>query len=568
MAKKTTQKSQKTKASGKEELIFLPLGGVGEIGMNFALYGYGSESARRWIIVDVGVTFPGDDLPGADLVLPDIEFITARVDRLDGIIITHAHEDHYGALLSLWPMLKVPVYTTGFVAAMLEAKAQSEHDAPDIPITLFEPGKTFTVGPFEIEAVHVTHSIPEPVSLMIRSPLGNIIHTGDWKLDHEPTLGQKTDEEHFRRLGDEGVLALVCDSTNAMVDGESPSEVEVSESLADVIQAASGRVLVTTFSSNVGRIRSIALAAERAGRRVMIFGRSMHRVVDVSRELGYLDGVAPFLDEDEFARTPRNQLVIICTGSQGESRAALAKLSRDDHRAGSLTAGDTVIFSSRSIPGNEKEILAVQNALADQGIELIMDGKTLVHVSGHPRRNELKQMYAWTRPTIGVPVHGEGRHLSAHAGLMAEAGIPDVSPIRNGDMLRLAPGPAEILDEVHHGRIYKDGRLIGSDDAMGIRRRRALSYAGHVALSLVVDKRGELLADPEIVCEGLPRMADDQDSFEDVLYDAALGAFESIPPKRRRDDGRIEQAVERALRNETREIWGKRPITTVLVTRV
>jgi len=557
-----------TRSKKQNELIFLPLGGVGEIGMNFALYGYGPENDRRWIIVDVGVTFPGDDLPGVDLVLPDIEYIRTRVKQLDGIVITHAHEDHYGALLSLWPMLRVPVYCTRFVAAMLEAKAQGEHGAPDIPVTEYKPRVPFKVGPFEIEAVHVTHSIPEPVSLMIRSPLGNVIHTGDWKLDHEPTLGQKTDEEHFRRLGEEGVLALICDSTNAMVEGVSPSEVEVSESLAKVITEAEGRVLVTTFSSNVGRIRSIAQAAEKAGRRVMVFGRSMLRIVDVSRELGYLDGIAPFLDENEYASTPRKKLVIICTGSQGENRAALAKLSRDEHRAGSLTAGDTVVFSSRSIPGNEKEILAVQNALADQGVEMILDGPTLVHVSGHPRRNELKQMYEWTKPTIGVPVHGEARHLSAQAGLMAEAGIADVAPIRNGDMLRLAPGATEVLDTVHHGRIYKDGHLIGTDDEMGVRRRRALSYAGHIVLSLVVDSRGELLADPEIACEGLPRKVDDQDTFEDVLYDAALGAFESIPPKRRRDDNRIEQAVERALRNEARELWGKKPLTTVFITRV
>ncbi|MGI9364930.1 MAG: ribonuclease J [Rhizobiaceae bacterium] len=557
-----------TKKKDNEQLVFLPLGGVGEIGMNFALYGYGPPRDRRWIIVDVGVTFPGDDLPGADLVLPDIQYIVDRVDKLDGIVITHAHEDHYGALMALWPMLRVPVYCTPFTAGMLEAKIQAESNIGKIPVTVFHADQPFKLGPFEIEGVHVTHSIPEPVSLMIRSPLGNVIHTGDWKIDQEPTLGQRTDEAHFRRLGGEGVLALVCDSTNAMRVGDSPSEEDVSDSLASIIEDAPGRVLVTTFSSNVGRIRSIALAAEKVGRRVMILGRSMLRVCEVSRELGYLDGIAPFLSEDEFQSVPRRELVVICTGSQGETRAALGKMSREEHRNASLAPGDKVIFSSRSIPGNEREIINIQNALIDLGVDVVVDGEKLVHVSGHPRRNELKKMYEWTRPTIGVPVHGEAQHLAAHAGLMGQCDIEDVAPIRNGDMLRLAPGPAEIIAQVESGRVYKDGRIIGTEDATGIKRRRILSWVGHVVMSLVVDKHGDLLADPDIVCEGLPRMADEQDSFEDVLYDAGVSAFENIPPKRRKDVGRLEQAVEKALRSEAREIWGKKPIINVFVTKV
>lgn len=558
-----------TNKTDKDELVFLPLGGVGEIGMNFALYGFGPKKQRRWIIVDVGVTFPGDDLPGADLVLPDISFAEERKENIEAIVITHAHEDHYGALMALWPMLKVPVYCTPFTAAMLEAKQLSEKGAPKIPLTIFKAGERFTAGPFEVEAVHVTHSIPEPVSLMIRTPLGNVIHTGDWKLDHEPTLGQKTDEAHFTRLGDEGVLALICDSTNAMREGVSPSEVEVSESLAKQIQDAPGRVLVTTFSSNVGRIRSIAQAAEVAGRKVLILGRSLLRVVDVSRELGYLEGIAPFLSEEDFQSVGRREIVIILTGSQGETRAALAKLARDEHRNVSLSPGDKVIFSSRTIPGNEREVINIQNALIDQGVDIVLDSKeTLVHVSGHPRRGELQQMYKWVRPTIGVPVHGEAQHLMAHAELMGSSGIEDVAPVRNGDVLRLAPGNAEIIGNVESGRVYKDGHLVGSQDAMGIKRRRVLSWVGHVVMSLVVDARGQLLADPEIVCEGLPRMADDTDTFEDILYDAAIGAYEGIAPKLRKNPDRIKKAVEKAIRAETREIWGKKPLVSVFVTKV
>ena len=300
----------------------------------------------------------------------------------------------------------------------------------------------------------------------------------------------------------------------------------------------------------------------------MILGRSMLRVCEVARDLGYLDGIAPFLSEDEFQSVPRKELVVICTGSQGESRAALGKMSRDDHRNASLAPGDKVIFSSRSIPGNEKEILNIQNALIDLGVDIVLDGPNLVHVSGHPRRNELKQMYEWTKPTIGVPVHGEAAHLTAHAALMGDCGIPDVAPIRNGDMLRLAPGPAEVIGQVESGRVYKDGRVIGDEDETGIKRRRILSWVGHVVMSLVIDRKGDLLADPEIVCEGLPRMVDEQDSFEDVLYDAGIAAYENIPPKKRRDDGRIEQAVERAIRAEVRELWGKKPIINVFITRV
>lgn len=559
----------KTAKSKQDELIFLPLGGVGEIGMNFALYGYGKGENRRWIVVDCGVTFPGDDLPGADLVLPDISYIVERRDKLDGIVITHAHEDHYGALLSLWPMINVPVHCTPFTAAMLEAKIRGEPGAPKIPVEVFRAGDTFKVGPFEIEAVHVTHSIPEPVSLMLRSPAGNIVHTGDWKLDHEPTLGKQTDEAHFRKLGDEGVLALICDSTNAMREGVSPSEESVSESLADIIQSANGRVLITTFSSNVGRIRSIAMAAQQSKRQVMILGRSLLRVCEVSRELGYLDGIAPFLSEDEFKSVQRNKLVVICTGSQGEPRAALGKLARDEHRNASLAPGDKVVFSSRSIPGNEREIINIQNALIELGVDIVLDGPdSLVHVSGHPRRNELQQMYEWTRPEIGVPVHGEAAHLVAQAGLMNENGISSVLPVRNGDMLRLAPGVPEVIETVQNGRVYKDGDVIGDQDQTGIGRRRRLSWTGHVVMALVVDRNGDLLADPEIVCEGLPRMADEEDSFEDVLYDAGLSAFENIPRKKRRDNARIEQAVERAVRSEVRSLWGKKPLVTVFVTRI
>ncbi len=552
----------------KEDLVFVPLGGVGEIGMNLAMYGYGNPEKRKWIVVDIGVTFPGAALPGVDLVLPDIRFLLQQVDNLEAIIITHAHEDHYGALLTLWPQLRAPVYCSPFAAGMLEAKRYSDRGAPDIPLTVFKAGESFKTGSFEIEAVHVTHSIPEPVSLAIKTPLGRIIHTGDWKLDLAPSLGQVTDEKRFRELGKEGVLALICDSTNAMRKGESPSEQQVSDSLAEIIEGSTGRVLVTTFSSNVGRIRSIAIAAGKAGRKVMIFGRSMHRVCDVSRELGYLDGIAPFVSEDEFKSIPRAELVIILTGSQGEPRAALARLAANNHHKGSLSAGDRVVFSSRTIPGNGKSIIEIQNALIDQGVEIITDDDGLVHVSGHPRRSELRKMYDWVKPDIAVPVHGEAAHLNAHAKLAADIGVEDVAPVRNGDMLRLAPGATEIIRTVPSGRFYKDGKILGSDEAIGVLKRRGLSYAGCAAVAMVMNRNGDLLADPDIAIHGLPELEDEEDSMEDCLYDAALGAFEGIPRRRRKDIGKVREAVRRAVRAEARQIWGKKPVTTVFVTRV
>ncbi|RKF06345.1 ribonuclease J [Oceaniradius stylonematis] len=554
------------------ELVFVPLGGVGEIGMNFALYGYGPKERRQWLIVDCGVTFPGPDLPGVDLVLPDIRFIEAERKNLAGIVITHAHEDHYGALLALYEKLSpdgaMPVHMTPFGAGMLEAKAQGEHGAPKIPVEIYDGGQRFTIGPFEIEAIAVTHSIPEPVSLAIRTPAGMVLHTGDWKNDTDPALGPLTDEPRFRALGDEGLLALVCDSTNAMREGESPSERQVSEGLAEVITNASGRVAVTTFSSNVGRIKSIAEAAQTAGRRVLLMGRSMKRVVDVATDLGYMEGLDPFLGEDEFGHIPRNQVVIILTGSQGEPRAALAKLGRDEMRDVKLTAGDTVVYSSRTIPGNEKAILETKNRLIDMGIEVIEDTDALVHVSGHPRRNELRQMYKWTRPKIGVPVHGEAAHLAAHAKLMREEGIADVMDARNGDMVRLAPGAPEIIDDVPHGQIFKDGKIIGDDDAVGVNDRRRLSFAGHVSVSVILDRKQEIAAEPQVVAIGLPRADAHGEDLEDILFEAVVGAVESMPRGRRKDLDAVEDAVGRAVRAAARNAWGKKPLVTVLVDRV
>ena len=549
------------------ELVFLPLGGVGEIGMNLGVYGYGSEEDREWLIVDFGVSFAGPELPGVDLILPDIRFLENERHNIRGMVITHAHEDHFGAILDLWPKLKVPVYCTAFTAGLLETKRQTDFDSYEVPVNVFKAGDSFEIGSFNIEALAVAHSIPEPVSLAIKTKLGTVIHTGDWKIDPEPSLGAVTDEKRFRELGEQGVLALVCDSTNALRDGVSPTEHDVGKSLANIISEAEGRVAITTFSSNVGRILSIALAAKEAGRKVLLVGRSMKRSVAVAEELGYLEGLDPFVDEDEFGYIQRDKLVMILTGSQGEQRAALAKLSRDEMHTLSLAAGDTVIYSSRSIPGNEKAIIDTQNRLIDRGVRIITDHDALVHVSGHPRRNELLKMYDWVKPEILVPVHGEAMHLTAQTALGRQAGIKKVAEIRNGDMLRLAPGAPEVIDEAPIGRIYKDGLLIGNEDELGVNERRKLSHVGHVSIALLMDKQQELLEEPQLVCFGLPENDGNGLILDHEILDTIDKTIDSIPRNRRRDNETVTEAVRRAVRAVVNEIWGKKPVCTVFLHR-
>lgn len=549
------------------ELVFLPLGGVGEIGMNLGVYGYGSEENREWLIVDFGVSFAGPELPGVDLILPDIRFLENERHNIRGMVITHAHEDHFGAILDLWPKLKVPVYCTPFTAGLLETKRQTDFDSYEVPVNVFKAGDSFEIGSFNIEALAVAHSIPEPVSLAIKTKLGTVIHTGDWKIDPEPSLGAVTDEKRFRELGEQGVLALVCDSTNALRDGVSPTEHDVGKSLANIISEAEGRVAITTFSSNVGRILSIALAAKEAGRKVLLVGRSMKRSVAVAEELGYLEGLDPFVDEEEFGYIQRDKLVMILTGSQGEQRAALAKLSRDEMHTLSLAAGDTVIYSSRSIPGNEKAIIDTQNRLIDRGVRIITDHDALVHVSGHPRRNELLKMYDWVKPEILVPVHGEAMHLTAQTALGRQAGIKKVAEIRNGDMLRLAPGAPEVIDEAPVGRIYKDGLLIGNEDELGVNERRKLSHVGHVSIALLMDKQQELLEEPQLVCFGLPENDGNGLILDHEILDTIDKTIDSIPRNRRRDNDTVTEAVRRAVRAVVNEIWGKKPVCTVFLHR-
>jgi ribonuclease J len=548
-----------------DELVFAPLGGVGEIGMNLSLYGLGPERARKWLAVDLGVAFAGDDLPGIDLIMPDIRFLIEERRNLLALVLTHAHEDHFGAIIDLWPRLRVPIYATPFSAALLEAKRQSEPGAPEIPVQVVPLGSRLTIGPFDVEFVSMSHSIPESNGLIIRTGLGTVFHTGDWKLDPTPVIGPATDEAKLRALGEAGCLALVGDSTNAVREGRSPSETDVSKSLADLMAASPGRVAVTTFASNVARLRSVADAAKACDREVVVVGRAMERVVGVARETGYLEGVQEFRGTDTYGYLPPDKVVALCTGSQGEARAALARIAKDEHPDVTLSQGDRVIFSSRTIPGNEKAVGAVINGLINQGIEVITDRTHLVHVSGHPRRAEMADMYSWVKPHIVVPVHGEALHLFEHAALARKIGIPQVLTCRNGDLVKLAPGKPGVIDEVPEGRIYKDGRLLIDAEARTVADRRRLSMTGVVSVALALDDKGMLAADPEVELIGIPEADQEGEKFAELAYDVALETVEDMPKARRRDPDAIGESVKRAVRAAIASRWGKKPLCIVLV---
>lgn len=554
-------------ASAKD-LVFLPLGGVGEIGMNMALYGIGPEHDRSWLMVDCGVSFAGPELPGIDLVFPDIKFLEEEADRIVGMVITHAHEDHYGGIIHLWPYLKVPVYATAFTAGLLETKADSEPGAEKVPVTVVKQGDRIDIGPFNVEFVTMTHSIPEPCALAIRTEAGLVVHTGDWKIDMTPGVGKPIDLDRLAELGREGVMALICDSTNAIRDGVSPSEGDVAVELKKVIKNAPHRVAITTFASNVARIRAIAEAAEANDRDVVVVGRSMRRVIDIARELGYLDGLKPFHDEEAYGYLPRDKAVLLCTGSQGEERAALARIASGDHRHIALSQGDTVIFSSRTIPGNEKAVGAVQNNLSKSDVTIVTDRDALVHVSGHPRRGELEQLYKLLSPKVAVPVHGEPLHLAAHARFARSMGVREVIRGKNGDIMRLNAGSAGIIDEAPSGILVKDGLILDDPEVTGVKERRKLSYAGALVVSLVINKAGELLEDPEMALLGLPDTDDDGEPMEDVISKAVVGAVTSIPKARRKDKDLVGEAARRAARAAVVEVWGKKTLCQVLVTRI
>jgi ribonuclease J len=546
------------------ELAFLPLGGTGEIGMNLNLYRWREAGREKWLAVDCGIGFGGSELPEVEVMMADPGFIADRKDNLVGLVITHAHEDHIGAVAWLWPRLECPVYCTPFAAAVLRRKLAENGLVNQVKVNVIPPGGSFELKPFALRFIKLAHSIPEAQALVIDTPAGTVLHTGDWKMDANPLVGPPTDEAALAQLGQQGVLAIVCDSTNSMVEGHSGSELDVRRTLSALVRELRGRVAVTCFASNVARMESVALAARDCGRSVAIIGRSLRNMDAAARECGYMKTLPPFLTEDDIDDVPDDNILLLITGSQGEARSALSRISRDDHPRVSLGEGDTVIYSSRMIPGNERAIGTVQDNLVRRGVRLMTDDDHLVHVSGHPARDELRRMYKLVKPRYSIPVHGEWRHLSAHAELAREAGSTPFM-MEDGDIITLSPDRPEISDSAPVGRLVLDGtRLVPLKGEVMSARRRML-FNGIVVASVAVDQAGALRGQPKLSAPGLldpgdpdsRRVADD---FAETLRD--------LPSSLRRDDASLEDAARAALRRALGRKLGKRPLVDVHLIRV
>lgn len=540
-----------------DELLFLALGGSGEIGMNVNLYG----CQGKWLMVDCGLTFSDHDYPGIDLILPDLDFIEKQRERLVGIVLTHGHEDHIGALPYLAADLKVPLYATPFTAGLIAGKLEEEGLLGTVKLKIIERGGGVDLAPFKVSFVPLAHSIPEGNGLLIETPHGKVFHTGDWKIDRTPVLGQPATPERLSRIGDDGVLALVCDSTNVFADKESGSEADVYPGLLESTRAAEGRVVVTTFASNAARLDTIGRVANETGRRVCVAGRSLDRILKVARATGYLLDFPEPVRFDEAMRLPRRELMVIATGGQGEPRAALGRIAFGNHEL-KLGEGDTVIFSSKQIPGNEVAIGRIMNALSDLGVLIVTDRQAHVHVSGHPGRPELLEMYGWIRPDILVPVHGEDRHIAEQARLGASAGIPASFVQKNGDLVRLAPkGPRKIGEE-RVGRLVLDGDVILPADGSTLNQRRKIAFGGIIAVALVLDRRGALVGEAQIVPVGVPVEVD----REDFIRDAADSAARAVSPSL--EEEKLREAVRLAVRRCATTWTGKKPVVEVMISRL
>ncbi|MDA9929730.1 ribonuclease J [Alphaproteobacteria bacterium] len=551
------------------DLLFVPLGGSGEIGMNANLYHFNGS----WLMVDLGISFPDDSTPGIDIILPDLSFIEERADKLAGLVLTHGHEDHLGAIPYMWSRLRCPVYGSAFTLALLRRKLAENGKQLDIPLIEIGPGSVTEIGNFEVEMVGLAHSIPDPTALAIRCSAGTILHTGDWKFDATPGLGQDTDAGRLAQIGDEGVLAMVGDSTNSMVEGRTQSEAVAEAGLKKVISAASGRVAVSCFSSNVARIQSIIRAAAANGRSVAVVGRALKRAISAAQEVGYLRDVPDFVAEGDINLLPKNNIVIICTGTQGEPRAAMAKIAVGEHESVTMEAGDTVIFSSRQIPGNEPAIARVQDALIRRKIRLITDDDAPIHVSGHPSRDEMVEMYGLIRPAIAIPVHGTARHLLAHADLAESCQVSQTLIPDNGTMIRFLGGAggkpprAEIIDNVKTGALtHEKGKIVEIQSDM-MRARRRMLWNGVVTASVILNGSGALCAVPAVSQTGIS----DVGSASDYVASASLAiedALAGLGRTARRDDKAVQEVTSQALRRVARSMFGLRPIAHVHILRL
>ena len=551
----------------KEELIFCPLGGSGEIGMNMNLYAYGNDNNQKWIIVDMGVTFADDTIPGVDLIMPDPGFIIDKKDDLLGIVLTHAHEDHIGAVAHIWPELKCKLYATPFTAALLTEKFKEKKIDISSFLKIVPLNSQIKLGAFEIDFVTLTHSILEPNGLSIKTPLGTILHTGDWKIDPNPLIGNKIDEEKLKKIGSSGVSAMICDSTNIFSPGRAGSESDVRDSLLRIMEVKTKRILVTSFASNVARMESIFYCAKKTGRSICLVGRSMHRIYKAARKCGYLKGLIEPLEPRDAKKVSKNKILYLATGSQGEPMGAMNRIVNGSHPDVFLEEGDCVIFSSKIIPGNEKKLYNLQNQIVKNNIEIISEENAFVHVSGHPNRDDLKDMYTWVKPKSIIPVHGEHRHMQEHVSFAKEMQIPKTLLIENGDIIKLLPGDApQIIDKAPSGRVYLDGSINVETDSQSIKDRKNLSINGYLEITLLVSNNGKIKK-PIISFRGIPENQNNEPFIFD-MEDEIFNICRTFSIESKNQQKNLIETIKQNCRRIVREKTGKKPFTNINIARI
>ena len=551
----------------KEELLFCPLGGSGEIGMNMNLYAYGKEDNQKWIIVDLGVTFADDSIPGIDLIMPDPGFIIDKKDDLLGIVLTHAHEDHIGAVAHIWPDLKCKLYATPFTAALITEKFKEKKIDISSFLKIVPLNSKIKLGDFEIDFVTLTHSILEPNGLSIKTPLGTILHTGDWKIDPNPLIGNKIDEDKLKKIGDEGVSAMICDSTNIFSPGRAGSESDVRDSLLRIMELKTKRILVTSFASNVARMESIFYCAKKTGRAICLVGRSMHRIFKAAKKCGYLKGLINPIEPRDAKKVAKNKILYLATGSQGEPMGAMNRIINGSHPEVFLEEGDCVIFSSKIIPGNEKKLYNLQNQIVRNNIEIISEENAFVHVSGHPNRDDLKDMYKWVKPKSVIPVHGEHRHMQEHVNFAKEMQVPKTLLIENGDIIKLLPGDApKVIDKAPSGRVYLDGSINVETDAQSIKDRKNLSINGYLEITLLVSNNGKIKK-PIISFKGIPEK-ENSDHFIFDMEDEIFNICRTFSLDNKNQQKNLIDTIKQNCRRIARKKTGKKPFTNINIARI
>ena len=552
----------------KEDLIFCPLGGSGEIGMNMNLFAYGSPENRKWIIVDIGVTFADDTVPGVDLIYPDPGFIVDKKDDLIGLVLTHAHEDHIGAIAHIWPKLLCNIYATPFTSVLLQEKFKEKKIDVGNKLKIVELNGTVQLGPFKIEFVTLTHSILEPNGLSIETPAGTVLHTGDWKCDPNPLIGETINEKKLKEIGNKGVLSMICDSTNVFNPGRAGSELDVRKSLLKIMRNKQKRIVVTSFASNVARMESIFYCSEKIGRQISLVGRSMHRIYKAARQCGYLNNLIEPVDPRNSKKFARDKIVYLCTGSQGERNGALMRIANFIHPDVFIESGDTVIFSSKIIPGNEKKLYKLHNQLVKNGIEVVSEENEFVHVSGHPNREDLRDMYQWVKPKSVIPVHGEHRHMIEHINFAKEMQVPYPVKVENGDIVQLFPGEKpKVIDKAPVGRIYLDGSISVGEESQSIKDRINMSYNGFLEITIIVNNKGSIIKKPIISSKGIPNNGENDNLIFD-LEDKIEQICKSFSLKNYKQEQNLIETLKTNCRKTIKEKTGKRPYTNVNLVRI